>query len=176
MEKNIIGVFKCIGFSLEIETNLKEEDFLEVSLNLQNGTYRLYKKPNNRLLYIHSLSNQKPNVIKQIPSSIQERLSKNLPNEKTFNTVKCDYEDALEKSEFKVDFKYTKTNQQNPKTRTRNIIWINLPFNKALPTSVAKIFLHLVNRHFPKSYILHKIFNRNTVKVSYGCMKNISKI
>ena len=108
MEKNIIGVFKCIGFSLEIETNLKEEDFLEVSLNLQNGTYRLYKKPNNRLLYIHSLSNQKPNVIKQIPSSIQERLSKNLPNEETFSAEKCDYEDALEKSGFKADFKYTK--------------------------------------------------------------------
>ena len=37
VRKNIIGVLKDIGFSLEIETNLKEEDFLDVSLNLQNG-------------------------------------------------------------------------------------------------------------------------------------------
>ena len=74
VRKNIIRVFKDIAFSLEIETNLKEVDFLDVSLNLQNGTYRPYKKPNDRLLYIHSLSNHPPNVIKQIPKSIQEKL------------------------------------------------------------------------------------------------------
>ena len=72
VRKNIIRVFKDIGFSLEIETNLKEVDFLDVSLNLRNGTYRPYKKPNDRLLYIHSLSNHPPNVIKQISNSIQD--------------------------------------------------------------------------------------------------------
>ena len=40
--KNIIGVFKDIGFSLEIETNPKEVDFLDVSVNLRNGTYCPY--------------------------------------------------------------------------------------------------------------------------------------
>ena len=39
VRKNIIGVFKDIGFSLEIKTSLKEIDFLNISLNLQNGTY-----------------------------------------------------------------------------------------------------------------------------------------
>ena len=42
--KKIIAVFKYIGFSLEIENNFKEVDFLHVSLNLRNGTYRPYKK------------------------------------------------------------------------------------------------------------------------------------
>ena len=105
VRKNIIGVFNDICFSLEIETNLKEVDFLDVSLNLRNGTYRPYKKPNDRLLYIHSLSNHPPNVIKQIPNSIQEKLSKNSSNGEIFNTAKCEYEDALKKSGFKVDFK-----------------------------------------------------------------------
>ena len=86
----MIRVFKDIGFSLEIETNLKEVDFLDVSLNLQNGTYQPYKKPNDRLLYIHSLSNHPPNVINQILNSIQEKLSKNSSNEKIFNTAKCE--------------------------------------------------------------------------------------
>ena len=59
-----------ISFILEIETNLNETDFLDVSLNLRNGTYRPYEKSNNRLLYIHSLSNHPPKVISkfQIPS------------------------------------------------------------------------------------------------------------
>ena len=34
LRKNITGVFRDIGFSLEIETDLKEVDFLDVSLNL----------------------------------------------------------------------------------------------------------------------------------------------
>ena len=81
VRKNIIGVFKDIGFSLEKENNLKEVDFLHVSLNLRSGTYRPYKKPNDRLLYIYRLSNHPLNVIKQIPNSIQERLSKKSSNE-----------------------------------------------------------------------------------------------
>ena len=38
------------------------------------------------------------------------------------------------------------------------------------------VLLLLINRHFPKSHRLHKIFNRNTVKVSYSCIQNMSKI
>ena len=49
----IIKIFKDIGFSIDIQTNLKEADFFEVTLNLQNGTYRPYKKVNDKLLYIH---------------------------------------------------------------------------------------------------------------------------
>ena len=38
--RSIIKIFKDIGFNTDIQTNLKEEDFLEVTLNLQNDTYR----------------------------------------------------------------------------------------------------------------------------------------
>ena len=51
--KTIIKISKDIGFSIDIQTNLKTVDFLEVTLDLQNGTYCPYKKPNNKLLYIH---------------------------------------------------------------------------------------------------------------------------
>ena len=89
VRKNVIGVFKDIGFSFEIETNLKEVDFIEVSLNLWNGTYRHYKKLNDSLLYIPNLSNHPPNVIKQIPNSIHERLPKSSSNEEIFGSTKC---------------------------------------------------------------------------------------
>ena len=32
--KSIIKIFKDIGFSIDIQTNLKEVDFLDVTLNL----------------------------------------------------------------------------------------------------------------------------------------------
>ena len=79
-------------------------------------------KRNNRLLYIHSLSNLPPNVVKEIPNSIQERLSKNLSNADIFKTAKCEYEDALKKSGLKADFKYTKNQWQKAKNRSQNII------------------------------------------------------
>ena len=49
-EKNIIKIFIDIGFCIDIQTNFKEVDFLDVTLNLQNGTYRPYKKSNDKLL------------------------------------------------------------------------------------------------------------------------------
>ena len=39
-----------------------------------------------------------------------------------------------------------------------------------------KKFLHLIEKHFPKNHRCHKIINKNTVKVSYSCMKNIENI
>ena len=86
----IIKIFKDIGFSIDIQTNLKEEDFLDVTLNLQNGTYRPYKKANDKLLYIHSSSNHPPQIIKQLRNSISERLSKNSSNQEVFNTAKVE--------------------------------------------------------------------------------------
>ena len=67
-------------------------------------------------------------------------------------------------------------NDKNQKNRSRSTIWFYPPFSKVVPTNIAKIFLGLINRYFQKSHRLYKIFNRNTVKVSYSCMQNMSKI
>ena len=43
-------------------------------------------------------------------------------------------------------------------------------------TNIAKKFLQLISKHFPKGHKLNKVFNRNNVKVSYSCMPNIASI
>ena len=43
-------------------------------------------------------------------------------------------------------------------------------------TNVGRTFLNLVKKHFPNGHRLHKIFNKNTLKVSYSCMENIDSI
>ena len=80
--------------------------------------------------------------------------SKNSANEEIFNTAQSKYKDALKKSGFKVDFKYTKNHRQKPKNRFWNITCFNPPYNKAASTIVANIFLGLINRHFLKSHRL----------------------
>ena len=81
-------------FSIDVQTNLKEVDFLDVALNLQNFTYFPHKRPNHNLLYIHSSSHHPTQIIKQLPNSISERLSKKSYNQKIFNTVEVEYKDA----------------------------------------------------------------------------------
>ena len=100
-------VFTDIGFSIDIQANLKEVDFLDVTLNLPNGTYRLYKKPSDKLLYIHSSSNNPLQVIKQLSNSISEGLLKSSSNQEIFNTAKVEYKDVLKNSGYDVDLKYT---------------------------------------------------------------------
>ena len=55
LRKKIISLFKNIDFKTEIVTNLTEVDFLDATLNLENNTYHLYEKPNDKLIYIDVL-------------------------------------------------------------------------------------------------------------------------
>ena len=41
--KNIIKIFKDVGFGTDIETNSKGVDFLDITFNLNNGIYKPYK-------------------------------------------------------------------------------------------------------------------------------------
>ena len=42
-------------------------------------------------------------------------------------------------------------------------------------TNIGKRFLKLVKKHFPRNNF-RIIFNKNTIKISYSCMRNISSI
>ena len=69
MEKNkkhLQEVFKDDGLDLIIECNIKVVNYLDVTFNLNDGTYRSYQKPDNIIQYIHVESNHPPNIIKQI--------------------------------------------------------------------------------------------------------------
>ena len=42
--------------------------------------------------------------------------------------------------------------------------------------NVGRTFLKILDEEFPESHVFHKIFNRNTVKISYSCMPNLKQI
>ena len=160
-----------------IECNKKIVDYLDVTLNLNNGTYKPYCKPDNKIQYINIESNHPPNIINQIPKTIEKRLSDLSSNETIFNAAVPIYQKALKDSGYKTNLKFNpQKTEQKDNTRKRKIIWFNPPFNKNLETKVGKLFLKLIDKHFPKDNRLHKIFNRNTVKVSYSCTKNMKAV
>ena len=147
MRKNIIKIFKDVGFKIEIQTNLKIVNFLDVIFNLQNGTYRPYKKPYDPLLYINTSSNHPPQVIKQLTKSINKRLNKNSSCKQVFEESKLEYESALKNcghNHVKLTFN-KKEHQPIKRTRHRNVIWFNTPFSRNVTTNVAKTFFSLLD-------------------------------
>ena len=83
---------------LEIKTNFKKVEFLNVTFNWVTGLDTPYKKPNYNLLYTNTTSDYWSKIKKQLTNSISKRLCENLANEQVFNTVKPVYENALHKS------------------------------------------------------------------------------
>ena len=167
--KNIIKIFKDVGFSIDIETNSKVVDFLDITFNLNNGIYKPYKKPNDRLLYINKSSNHPPQIINQLPKIISNRLSGNSSNKEVFNTAKGEYKEALKRSSYNnISLSFHQSSTSYVKQQCHcNIIWFNPPYSRAVITNVAKKFLQLIDLHFKPLNKFHKIFNRNNVKVSY---------
>ena len=106
-------------------------------------------------------------MIKQLPNIISNRLSKNSSNEEVFNESKGEYENALKQSGYNnINLKYQP--QITPNTKQKRhwyIIWFIPPFSRNVSTNGAKKFLQSLDKHFPPSNSLHKIFNHNTIKV-----------
>lgn len=177
IRKDIAKAFKDEELSITIETNLLATDFLDVSFDLPTGKYFPYRKPNNTILYVNKQSNHPPTILKELPTSINQRLI-NLSYDKTeFNKAKQPYQTALDISGYKEKLKYDIANTPNGnRNRGRKIIWFNPPYNMDVHTNIGKKFLQLIRKHFPKTHQLHKIFNTNTIKISYSCTPNIHKI
>ena len=106
-------LFKEKDFEITAESNKKNVYYLDITLNLKDGTFRPYQKPNDQIQYIHTESNYPPNIIKHIPASIENRLSKS-SIEILFKESAKHYEDNLCKSGYnkKLTYKSTDTNHQ----------------------------------------------------------------
>ena len=49
----------------------------------------------------------------------------------------------------------------------------NPPFTKSVDTDVGKKFLNLVKECFPKENVMSKIFNKNTIKITYSTLPSM---
>jgi len=194
--KNLSKIMKDNGLKIEVKCNMKTVDYLDITFNLEDGSYKPYRKPNNSNRYVHVESNHPSNITKQIPKSISKRISANSCNGAVFNEAAPYYNSKLKECGYSEQIHYeepvntpvpnrnetasNETNAEVPhvkkRNRSRNIIWFNPPFCKSVETKVGRIFLKLVDQHFPRGHRYHKIFNRNTVKVSYSCMDNMESI
>ena len=75
--------------SITIQCNLKAADFLDVTFDLHNNVYKPFCKENNKPAYINKHSNHPPSILKQLPKSLEKRISETSSNK-----------DALKESDF----------------------------------------------------------------------------
>ena len=141
IKKDIIATFKKLNLKIVIESNMKIVNILDVTLNLSDGSFSPYRKPNDESLCINSMSNHPPNI-KHLPKFINRRISSLSCNEEHFNNVKHYYEDQLKSCGYNEPFSFmneTPANNRN-KTRKRNILWFNPSCSQSVKSNVEKNF------------------------------------
>ena len=92
----MIKILQTHAQNFEIKCNLKSVDYLDIVFDLNTGSYRTYRKPNNDTRYINGKSNHPPSILKQFPAAISKRISINSSNKKIFQKAAPYYNNILE--------------------------------------------------------------------------------
>ena len=176
LRQNIVRIFAEQELKITIEINLTRVDYLDITMNLESGLFKPYRKPGDRPLYVSAKSNHPPLILKNIPAGIERRLSDNSANEQIFMEAVPIYQAELDRCGYthKLEYKPRIDQVYKPKKRrTRRITWFNPPYSMNVATNVGQEFLKLIDLHFPPGDKLHSVVNRSTVKVSYRCLPNM---
>ena len=87
------------------------------------------------------------------------------------------YNNTLRESGCTENVRYVEGRKNQEPVSKRNcakrVTWFNPPFSKNVITRVGQKFLKFIDKHFPVGSKVRKVFNSNTVKVSYGCMPSM---
>ena len=110
-----------------------------------------------------------------MPQSVEKLISKKSSNNNIFDESIKPYKDLFKESGFSETLNYiAPTTNKEQKNRKLKIIWFNPPFSRSVKSNIDRIFLRLLSKHFPRNHTMQKIFNRNTVKIKYSYLSNIS--
>lgn len=145
----LIKFFKDHELSITTTTNTKVTNFLDVTLDLNNGCYKPYTKDLCNIKYVSKLSNHPKTILDNLHKSVQFRLSTNSSNKDVFDKAKTKHTEALELSHHKVNLEYLDLNKEGNKKRKHHkcrIIWFNPPFSHNIKTNIRRFFSKL-NKH-----------------------------
>ena len=177
IKKEICRVFNQNGLRITIEANKQIINFLDVTFNLNNSSYRPFTKPNTTLQYVHRESNHPPITTRTYPPASTDGYH---PFHRTkHHSTKPPPRTKMHSTTADTTTLYTTNRPQllNGETDNATTSSGTTPHSaKNVNTNIGHRFLALVDKHFPKANKLRKIFNRNTIKISYRCMNNTKQI
>ena len=112
---------------------MKVVNYLDALFNLSDGSYRPYRKPNDETHCIHIPSDHPSSITKQLPRSIEKRLSQLSSSKNIFYETTPYYEQRLASCGYNKKLAYQQQREDNEnnknigKNRKRNIIWLTHP-------------------------------------------------
>ena len=108
-------LFKEYDLEIIAESNQKIVNYLDVTLNLKDGTFRPYHKLGDQMQYIQTESNHPQSIVKQIPASIETSLSNLTSTEAIFKKSTTHYEYNLRQSGYNKKLTYKPTDKNHQK-------------------------------------------------------------
>ena len=86
--KDLHKLFRSHGLKITITSTGPVASYLDVTMDLSDGTYRPYRKPNDSPVYINAASNHPPSIWKHVPKMFEKRLQSISSDEAVFNNLK----------------------------------------------------------------------------------------
>ena len=129
----------------------------------------------NQLLFINKQSSHPPPITKQLTWLISRRISNTSCGKQYLDKAAPEYNNAIKISDFYENTEFTST---IPPRRNRNkkIIWFNPPCSVHVKRNIGRIFLQLIDRHFPRHHNYRKLFNRNSIKICSSLHANMANV
>ena len=90
----LFNVMSDIGFKITFDLGNQVTHFLDVTLNLSDGTFRPYQKSNCLINFINLNSDHPRHIKKAIPIMTQKRLSSLSSSAEIFNEIKAPYKNV----------------------------------------------------------------------------------
>ena len=128
------------------EANRKVVDFLNVTMDLSNGTFKTFTKEGDKLAYVDSKSNHPPSIIRNLPMGINRMLSDTNSDETLFEASAPPYQAALDAAGYKHKLAYMPREEEERmgarrRNRKRKITWFNPPYSANCTTNIPKVFM-----------------------------------
>ena len=130
IKKEICRVFNQNGLKITIEANKQIINFLDVTFNLNNSTYKPFTKPNTTLQYVHRGSNHPPITTKNIPAGINRRLSSLSSDKASFDQAAPHTRKHLMKADTTTLYTTSQAQLQNGETDNGTTYNIQLPIQQ----------------------------------------------
>ena len=143
LRQAIIRVCNDHNLKITIEVGLTKVNFLDVTLDLSEGTYRPYRKPGDKPLYVDSWSNHPPRVLQNIPTGINRRLCEISSNKEVFLEAIPPYQLELDRCGYthKLEWMEQEPQPKKCRSRSRKVLWFNPPYSIKTNKCRKRIFI-----------------------------------
>ena len=116
LRKQIVEVFAEHHLKITVKVNVRSTDFLDVMFDLENSSYKPYRKDVSPPIYINSESNHPRHIKKGLPEMIGRRVSDLSANKDVFSAEIPIYKNALRNAGYENELDTQSQVQENRKT------------------------------------------------------------